>query len=279
MALGTALLIWATHRYAAASWPPAATCLLVAFSAPVVHCWKWGQLGIGLTALSVAAFVLYDNGRRWQSAFVLSLGVSIKLSLGLLGVRYLARSDWRGAVLLGALSALFLVGVPVAALGVDTTEAFYARIAHGVELLLGHVSGDPNSQYLGSALADWVGRPFGPWARNASLGQFALAGLSLCLPMFLGASWPHYFAYLPFCEVFLLRRALGRRPLGAAGYAELAGLALVVAGSAMPVAMLFDSWGDYAGTRLLLVADLACLGVCLAEMEVESRRAARLKEG
>jgi hypothetical protein len=204
---------------------------LLLFSMPVLHNLKWGQVSTFITGAVFAFIYLNRRGYSKTGAVILGLATAVKYYAILFALYHFLSRQRRVILILVVSALLFVIIIPLLVLGWNTNLAFYQtvseRIAHTRETL---IPNDPNSQYLGNVLnrftADIWQTTVNPFIWR--MVGFALIGFSvLCLawivrydwpeadhwhlallflvvPFFTETSWPHYFVYLPFVEVFLL---------------------------------------------------------------------------
>lgn len=226
-------------------------CYLLAFvtSYPVLHNFRWGQVSVVNTLLMLGAAYAYRSQRRLAAALMIALSVSIKFYPGLFLIYFLARRDRVIVLVALTVSALLLILLPAALLGVDETWRFYETTLTKASINV-WIGRDTNSQYIG-AVAErlsgvstlrTVGGALGGLIvcvnlvlmillalrsiEDAVLWAAALALLSI--PFALRTSWPHYFVYLPFVQL-LLARVMLAQPRGLwARVLEWGALALTV---------------------------------------------------
>lgn len=253
---------------------------LVLLSMPVMHNLKWGQVSILITGLIFAAFHLYHRGYKGVAAVLLGLATAVKYYAILFALYFLLRKEWRLLLVLLGSVAVFVIIVPILVLGWETNWEFYQtvsqRIAHARTTWMLR---DLNSQYLANVmnrLAENVWQTSSPrllWQvvglviagvggltavalvcqRQPRADQWFLTILFLALPFVTETSWPHYFVFLPFVQVFLLAHLWqkGKRK------AWFGSLGILI--SMLLASMLFFAWvGDrraYASMGTLLWAN------------------------
>ncbi len=258
------------------AWVTLATALTVA-SAPALHNFKWGQIGVPLTVLGLLG-VEWCGARRQVSVMLISLAASIKLYPVVLLSVFARRRDPR-ALMASAAWGLFLVlGAPILVLGLRRTRKFFQKVAPYLSATADTT--DPNSQ----SLAHWLSRWFDVPARDLALGLAALMGLvavallwrshsldgsfldSLALdrftgflalafvPMIIPTSWANYFAFLPPMAAFLASQG-DRLPPGPRRLVHVISLAVLMAGSFVMVD-LRSGWKPYVAEGILLLANL-----------------------
>ncbi len=279
--LGVALLLLPALDFGRQS--PAAFALyvvLLAFSMPLLHNLKWGQVSTLVTGGAFAALFLYRRGRLTGAAVVLALAAAIKYYVAIVAIAFLLRREWRLLLTLAAAFLVLWLVVPTAVLGPAGNAAFYAtvreRVAHAMTTWMPE---DINAQYLPSVAGRWLGTAAGRplwrlagyglfglnllavarlvWRRGPRDMEWAFALLFLGLPLAIDTSWPHYFVYLPFAQTLVwlaLRDTAGRRRW-------LAALLLVVSIvlASMPFFALVGRWQDYSQYGVLFVANLCLL--------------------
>ncbi len=254
--------------------------VLLAFSMPLLHNLKWGQVSTLVTGGAFAALFLYRRGRLTAAAVVLALAAAVKYYIAIVAVAFLLRREWRLLVVLAVAFLVLWLVVPTVALGPAGNAAFYAtvreRVAHAMTTWMLE---DINAQYLPSVAGRWLGtaagRTFWRLLGYALFGlnllavarlvrrrgprdmEWAFALLFLGLPLAIDTSWPHYFVYLPFAQTFVwlsLREATGWMCRRAALL-----LAISVVLASMPFFALVGRWQDYSQYGVLFVANLGLL--------------------
>jgi hypothetical protein len=209
---------------------------LVAFSQPVLHNTKWGQVSVLMTLTVLMAFELYRRELTVPAAVVLAFGVWIKAYTAIMLIYFVLRRDLKFLLVFAAASVVFALVVPLGALGVSEGLAFYRDVSRAVNDATSWVVHDVNSQYFVHVVNRYAGGELGgatmAWLR---LLGYAVAALNLLLaalvvhrrlahearwvlvllfgslPFMTATSWPHYFVYLPFCHA-VLALALVRSP-------------------------------------------------------------------
>lgn len=247
---------------------------LVLLSFPLVHNLHWGQVGLPLLALVLAAARLQAQGRSASAAWTLGLASAVKFHpaffLVTLGVD---RRAWVHAIL--AL-VTFLFVVPALTLGPQAAIEIYTSSLSGLRAAVAPAGGwtdAANSQYFGAVASRWLGME----SRTAELilsctglawsganvvlavrrlrggddlGAWAL--LVVSVPLLVYPSWPHYLVGLPFVQL----AAWVRRP------GDHVGRIAVLASVAISSAPFFRWCGGqevYGAAGWLLAAHLALL--------------------
>ena len=262
--------------------------VLLAFSMPLLHNLKWGQVSTLVTGGAFATLFLYRRGRVTAAAVVLGLAVAVKYYVAVVAFAFLLRRDWRFLAVLAATVVLLWLVIPTAVLGPEGNWQFYVtvreRVAHAVSTWMPE---DINAQYLPSVAGRWLGSAagrgvwrwlgYGLFAANllavARLVvrrapraiEWAFALLFLGLPLAIETSWPHYFVYLPFAQTlvaleteFLLRNSVSTSSRLVVWVAATLLLVSIILAS-MPFFQLVGRWQDYSQHGVLFVANLSLL--------------------
>lgn len=257
-------------------------------SVPVLHTLRWGQVSIILTLLVIAAFHCYSRDQWILTGALIAIAAAIKFYPAVFILYFVMKRDWRVCASFALTFLLAYVLVPAAVLGPRDWFAFEAA-ATGAIVKATWVASDINSQYFPHVVARWLfvssrsGAPVSDsvrwilmllgyasfllnltlvWAmqRRNVRPMIALVLLFLSLPFAVTTSWPHYFAFLPFCQVVVLAYVLaGRSRAKSSSVAAAVLLVLSVAFSNIVVFGLFASWVDYSGLGMLFAADLFLL--------------------
>lgn len=260
---------------------------LLAFSMPLLHNLKWGQVSPLVTGCVFAALFLYRRQRAGWAAVVLAFAVAVKYYVAVAAFYFLLRREWRFLAIFAVATLLFWLVLPVVILGPETNWQFYVtvreRMAH---VLTARIPSDINAQYLPSVVGRWLGAEDGVavWripgyalfllnlaavARLVLRGrdraaEWAVALLLLSLPFIIETSWPHYFVFLPFVQTLAWLELRGvdggsavRRPWSVV-YWGLWLTSVVLA--SMPFFQLVGRWQDYSKVGVIFIANL-CLFV------------------
>ncbi len=199
--------------------------LACAGSFSVFHNLKWGQVSIMITFLSLAALILYQRHLFW-SALLLAVATLVKYYPGFLIIGFLFKRDWKFI----ALYSLFMLALglilPGLLLGFAETASFYRQLFAEIDYARDWVAQDANSQYFAHVLIrlfdldqnlrgliSLLGlvicgavllRMMWLLKRNGQLFWEIFPVFFLLLPFLVNTSWPHYFAWLPFCGMLAL---------------------------------------------------------------------------
>ncbi len=202
--------------------------LLFACSFPVLHNFKWGQISVFMTLCVLGTLYLYRNDRKFLAAFLLALGVAVKYYIGIFAIYFILRKDLRFVATFLVWTLVFLVLIPFLVMGVDGAITFNRLVIQNIaNIRRTWVLEDSNSQYFASVISRLVHVGGGPIDRTVlrtvgylifGMNILALYGLTrirpedeiywafallfVSLPFIIETSWPHYFVYLPFCQVF-----------------------------------------------------------------------------
>jgi hypothetical protein len=294
-ALGLAWLAIGLARVRSA-WGIAAGTFLVLTSFPLVHNFHWGQVSALLVVLELAALRAWQRDRDVLAAALLALAAAIKFHPALLFLPFVGWRD-RRSVRYGALWLfLLLVACPALVLGPGRALDFYRELAVEVSSArspAGAWADAPNEQYLPSVVARLaLPAPAALLRVLAIMLGFALVAIHVWLvsrlerrspralalafvllwlstPLVVPPSWPHYFAFLPACQIFLACELARERPRGWPAATLAIGISTVLA--SLP---FFRAIGDpalYGRLGFLLCADLLLLPAAYLAIGVERR--------
>jgi hypothetical protein len=204
--------------------------ILLCLSFPVLHNLVWGQVSVTITLGILATLSLARRNYPKMAAVLLALCTAIKYyPIIFAGACFFSSKKMFSLTYLIAL-ALFFIVIPDGLLGRSATNKFYMRNRTNLDYVEPQVLANINSQYFPLVLLRTIGSPISPgrliWLKRLGLliilgnalflmrqmgsGQMDLESafilMFLSLPFGVITSWPHYFVYLPFCQVSLLRR-------------------------------------------------------------------------
>jgi hypothetical protein len=298
MVLG-GLLLWPRGRAYALG-----AVALTAASLPLWHGFRWGQVSALVTALMFAA-LLARRARPWLAPSLLAVATAIKGFPALLALRWLGRLETGSLARFAGAAALLVVLAPAVALGPAGLMRFTLETRAGAQQAVeSWVPNDVNSQYLPFVVARWsdsretrpgpsdppapeipglrllcwlaffanLAAAYGVARRRDDDALLEAALLFTALPLVLPTSWPHYFVFLPVCQMTAL--AYARREPRAA--LQIAGVTLALASMLLASLPAFAAVGGhprYARLGLLCVANLTLL-LALQILTEGKRRAA-----
>jgi alpha-1,2-mannosyltransferase len=232
-------------------------------SLPVLHNFKWGQVSSFMTLAIMAAFLAHKSGRSIWAGILLGLGTSIKYYPGIFILYFLFKKD-RQATLAFALTCFFLLFLlPVFILGFDNWLNFVTLTFQKLSSL-SYVIENSNSQYFPYVVMRLLGYSSAHmfvvralrlaglmiafcniallWfmsRRRVDRDDFLSFSLLFCtLPFLIETSWHHYFIFLPFLQVYLLRFEWKR-------WLTFPVIVSIILSSIFMV-NLFPSWEDHA---------------------------------
>lgn len=260
---------------------------VLATSFPVLHNFAWGQVGALLVLLLLGTFVAYERGQWLLAAFLLAFATSLKYYPILFALPFLFRKDWRFIAAFGCWCLLLFVGAPLVVLGADETWTFLGQVyqgTYGKQI----AAGGPNSHFAANVIKRWLlmagYEGILPEVLLRAIGLFVLemnifivfflvrrrvpegflwsfAILFLSVPFYVATSWPHYFLFLPFCQLLLFSslrdRAPGLQPVLKKTLAM--GTVASVFFSTIFFAQMFGGWKGYNEAGFLFVADVLLL--------------------
>jgi hypothetical protein len=252
------------------NWDYAALWMLIfLLSFPVLHCFKWGQVGILVVAILLASIVLWKNGHALLAIVLIAIAASIKYYLIIFFLIPLLKKEYR-VFLWGVVSlvAIFLI-VPVSVLGVHETLEFYRILRLEVAKQVVRLDG-VNSQYVVSIIMRhglwslpiaqkleffFIFAGFGIVFLNLFIlskvvsenlqdkEAWAMVLLSVSTVFFVATSWPHTLVYLPFCQLFFFRQIIIQNGTNSSKWLKI-GL-LLVPSIALSSILWFAAVGDW----------------------------------
>jgi hypothetical protein len=201
-------------------------------SFPILHNMKWGQVSLLITVCIITAFFAANHNKKILAGVLLGFATAIKLYPLYFIVYFILRRDIRTCIsfILSTLSFYFIF--PSIILGFDNWLMFEKATNEAI-INSGWISRDVNSQYIVHVGVRWFNfifnRPAGEIVSStlAFIGyilalsciasilvlqrttssekhRLSLVSLFLLIPFVIKTSWPHYFVYLPFCQITIL---------------------------------------------------------------------------
>jgi hypothetical protein len=263
-----------------------------ATSFPILHNFRWGQVSVLLTVCIVAAYHEYESKRPVVAGVILAFAAAIKYYPAIFAVYFIFKRDKKACVSFAVSVILFYIAVPALAMGPQAWSDF--EIATTKSLSAAAMAHNANSQYFVHVVFRWFGflmnsrdsfssittealRLLGYvivtfnivflwiWHRRNKSGAFLffLTILFLSLPFVLRSSWPHYFSYLPFCQIGLFNYITSSERISPFWKRLLLSLPLLSCFCSSVFAFsLFPDWPAYNGRGCLFIADLLLL-VCI----------------
>ena len=218
-----------------ASLPVQLLFVALAFSSfPILHNFKWGQVGIFMTVSILGALVLLERDRRFVAAVFLAFAAGFKFFPLIFILPFIFRRDIRFVLYVVIASGVFLIAVPCLLLGIDGTLNFYSALLDSYRHF-DWVITNYNSQHFPhvlTRLTDAAGFNVGAQLPLLYWTSFAIAAVNLgfvflvqnvrlphaslwsvhliflSIPFFLKTSWPVDLVYLPFGQALLAWRIL-----------------------------------------------------------------------
>lgn len=195
---------------------------------PLLHNFKWGQVSVFVTLCVIACLFLYRHDKKLFAVICLALGAAIKYYTGLFIIFFLFKKDYKFVATFIVLLLLFLIAIPALLIGIDNTYNFYPAVYKGMVGALNWMRNDVNSQYFPKVFCRLTDSSDSESCRSI----FRIVGfvilvinlafvyllvrknrpdniirsfilLFLSIPFAVSTSWPHYFVFLSFCQVFL----------------------------------------------------------------------------
>lgn len=229
----TFLLVSVPAVYFYKRWKPQYFLYLFLFfsSFPVLHNLKWGQVSIALTLCVIGAFFLYRREWKFLAAVLLAISFAVKFYTGVFLIYFLLKRDLRFVVVFLVSVFIFMIVMPSFFIGIGDNIGFYGSVNRAVDSSRAWISMDVNSQYAANVITRVL-----PFTGDSTVFRIILviAGylvfginifiiykmtktgsseevswvfflLFVSLPFILETSWSHYFVYLPFCHVMLVK--------------------------------------------------------------------------
>ncbi len=262
-----------------------------ATSFPLLHNLKWGQVSVPLVVCSVAAFCAYAAGRRLLTGSLIALAAAVKYYPALFLVYFIMKRDSRVCVSFAVALFMFYFVVPAIVIG-PYDWLHFERSSLGNIYSMSWPAQDVNSQYIAHVGSRWFRLLFQEAAPSVFVRILAVSGyliaflnmwvvwltlqrcprkghtlslvtLLLSLPFVIRTSWPHYFAYLPFCQSMVWACLVSHGPTFNPRQAVLCAVVLAsMACSSVFVFNLCPDWSVYSSYGVLFIANallLACV--------------------
>jgi alpha-1,2-mannosyltransferase len=259
-------------------------------SFPLLHNTKWGQVSVLLVLFIIFACYFAERDRSILAGVIIGLASAIKHYPALFLLYFLMRGNYKAAVSGGLAILVFYALIPIGFFGVEQWLSFELAVFNNA-ISVSWISADSNSQYFAHVLTRWLGfanaAEVSKWSsviqwfgnflvmmnvillfymhRREKITDFTipLVLLFLSLPFFIKTSWPHYFVYLPFCQI-IVTRWLGdfKSENRALQTLFLLFLILSVFCSSFFAFKLFPDWRTYNKFGLVFLANLSLL-VCV----------------
>jgi hypothetical protein len=283
-------LLYLPLRYWVKIPPPGSALYLLLFatSYPILNNFKWGQVSVPITLGILAVFLFFEKNRPIAAGVLLAFITAIKFYPLVFVVLFLVKRDFRALAAFIISFSIFYFVIPAFALGLSNWLEF-EKIAGSEITSAGWVARDVNSQYAAHVGLRWFEIIFHrtggdvirdvvtiagsalafscivmAWMlykkRSRESRVISVAAIFLCLPFVLNTSWPHYFAYLPFCQsVFLANAIVDFRSSNLTRKALLALPILSMLISSVFVFNLFPDWSVYNYYGMLFLSNLILL--------------------
>ena len=199
-------------------------------SFPILHNFKWGQVSVLITLLVIASLFAYSKKYNRTAAFLLACATSIKYYPILFIIYFFIKRDWRFIITFGAFIAFLLVIIPAVVIGPSETITFH-KLTNDALMTSDWITSDINSQYIthvfkrifsflpNSTGVDLFISSLGIVLVGCNIGlifivqykrmilspAFSFTIIFLSLPLLIKTSWPHYFVFLPFCQLTFIK--------------------------------------------------------------------------
>lgn len=252
-------------------------------SIPIVHGFRWGQISVLLVFLVLVSMLFYKNGNKITSALLLALAAGIKYYPAVFLIYFIIKKDLKYVIWFTLFLLSFLYLVPGLAIGFGPTIAFYKFVNHFIAEAVSWLPKAGDSQYISHVIYRITGendnfpfifyKLFGVliFIFNVWLGYFlarkkifdnivlSFVLIFLSFPFIISTSWPHYLAYLPFCQVYVFQLLLSKRvKISGIWLAVVPVIASFVLSSSILFVLCF-SWARYSYYGALFFSNLSLL--------------------
>ena len=270
-------------------------------SMPIIHGFRWGQISVLLVILIFGSMLLYKNGKTVFSALFLAFAAGIKYFPAVFLIYFLVKKDVKFIIWFFVFLLLFLCLVPGVALGFRDTIVFYKFVNHFISEAVSWLPKAGDSQFMPHVLYRITGQnknfPFGLYKNlgiivfvlNVGLGYYlsrkkdindialAYVFIFLTFPFIISTSWPHYFAYLPFCQIYVLQLAIKNRMQNFGKWFAVVPVVISFVLSSSVLFIMYYSWMRYSYYGILFFSNLFLLiGLYLSVSFCFKRKAAPL---
>ncbi len=265
---------------------------LMITSVPLLHNFAWGQVSLFLFVGILGVYHLRIAGFPVAAGFLLAFGTSIKYYPAVFIVPFVLRREWRVVVsfLLGVV--VFYALVPITVIGFTDWKEFeiasiaLLRIKRKLDMI------DINSQYFPHVFMRLIVRCAPSLYYSFSFEKLGILGyciaavniglvwrlrhlklivglslsiiiVFLTLAFLVRTSWPHYFVYLPFCQVALLVHSLNifkNHPIKKFTAALAVSVSIIL--TSIFFFNQFSDWKIYSGYGTIFIANLLLLFPC-----------------
>ncbi|MGO8755766.1 MAG: glycosyltransferase 87 family protein [Gallionellaceae bacterium] len=266
-------------------------------SYPILNNIKWGQVSILITVCVVAAFFSYKRNKRVLAGILLAFAAAIKFYPAFFIVYFMLKRDARACVAFILAALTFYLVFPATMLGFSNWLEFEKAISTAITNSE-WVSRAVDSQYIAHVALRWFVIVSGQNAGDTiaqiltvvgygiALSCFAMVwflqrrelceqhGLPmvmifLAIPFVIRTSWPHYFVYLPLCQIAVFSYyAASLSNSGLWGKALIALPVLSMVFSSIFLFNLFPNWNIYNSYGMLFLANLLLLVAVYATLLV-----------
>jgi hypothetical protein len=278
-------------------------------SFPLLHNFKWGQVGVFTAVCILGALVFLEHDRRAFAAALLAFAASFKFFPVIFLVPFILRHNIRFLLYVVIACSVFLIAIPCLLLGIGDTLNFYSALLDSyrhfdwvianynsqhfphVLLRLMDAAGFDASVYL--PLLRWIsygipllnmGLIFGiQRARLSHADMWSFHLIFLAIPFILATSWPVDLVYLQFGQALLAWKILEvdhalswKYPLPARKVASLL-LLISIMISNIVFFNLIGNRSVYGSVGFIFWANLLLLVVSYMELLPSALRQIRMK--
>ena len=249
---------------------------LILISVPTLHNFKWGQISILINACMIGSWI-FSSRRKSLAALLLAFAVAIKYYAILMIFYFLFKKEWKIIRETIVLIFVFLVVIPCLFLGFSNYIQYNIAFLQHIPQMRSDWLTETNSQFFGPtmnryvswlfqttvrwSILKWVGYLFVllQWIFAAVFYQkrkviddsYIFCLFLLSTPFLVEPSWPHYFTYLPFCQIAIL--TLTKKNKHGTLVKCLVGISIVL--SSIISFHLITSWVQYSFFGFLFISN------------------------
>lgn len=266
--------------------------LLLTISYPILNNLKWGQVSILLTVLMLASFFFARKDKNLVGGLLLAMAVAIKYYPIILIVYFISKRKYSFCISFSVSVVLFYFLMPAIILGFADWFKFESTSIQALSNNAG-LRQDINSQYflhvtlrlidaystnslssLHAKIIEWVGYIIAGlcfmmmwiFKSNEVTDRYCISiiPIFLAIPFLVKSSWPHYFVYLPFCQLITLNYLINSlKELKKIGMTGVLITIIFILFSSVFVFDFFGHWSFFNKNGMLFFANLLLVIVML----------------
>ncbi|MGB2804343.1 MAG: glycosyltransferase family 87 protein [Candidatus Zixiibacteriota bacterium] len=271
--------------------------VLFVTSLPVLHNLNWGQVSSLITLCILGALFSYRRNHRLVAGFLLGLATSIKLYPAIFILYFVMKKEKPVIVSFLASTIILLVLIPAVLIGPGESIRFHRLVYENITSVSFSIRHIVNSQFFPHVIVRlfnfdsheiWyqalrsIGfvvfllNLFCVWVlRKKKISNetyLAFSFLFLSIPFVVTTAWPHYFVYLPFCQVVLVWAILRG---GNKSFKRVPFLALLLPSVVLSNVVFFNllpHWSTYSRHGCLLFSNSLLLAGLYWYVILQSKR-------